>query len=1067
MELSSLYRKTIKMNQVCIEQSIRLTKCRRMVFLWLGLLAFSTYGQQLYFDQFSVSDGLAQSTVYKIIQDKNDIYWMGTLEGVSSFDGVVFTNYSAENGLADNGVRAIYEDHQGNIWFGHTGGGVSRYNGANFEVLPRQDVFLGSDITSILQDSAGHLWFTTDGSGVIKILNPEASLATIDLVQYSGRELSDRVFGSHIDKNDQIFFITDINVKYYNADSSRFDNLILNGIPQYYITTCIHVDNKGRFWFGKHNGGLYRYDPERDDSEMFDLVKAGLKSNWVSTLFEDNNGDIWAGTWEGGLARVDSENNVSLFSNANGLPGMKIWSIIQDREGNILIGTNENGLCVYKGGHFISYFKEDGLINSQVWSVLQTSDGNFWFGTNEGISILERDSSGESFKDYSYLKGERIGYLKEDNYGTMWIGTLNSGVSSFDRSGDHIFNARINNGLSQNQVTAMEIDSENNLWVGSLDGLFFYEIDDKKLTRLSQENGLKGNSISAVFVDSKGRIWVGAVGEGITMISGSDFVQIDMGFDFTPRCFTEDHQGMIWIGTEGRGLLQYNPDEMDIIHSFTVEDGLLTNVVNQLSCDGSNNIYVGTNKGLNIYVRGEERLYSYTARSGFVGIETKANASFIDVDGNIWFGTVKGVTRYNPSEEVRKRNEPLTHITAIEVNHKAHPLTDDLILSYKQNSVIFEYRCITLNPDAVQYKIMLDGVDNEWREQDTQTRATYSALRHGRYTFQVKAKSSSGVWNQEPVSLNFVIKPPFYLTWYFILAAIFAVGLIIFTYIKIRERALRRENSILEEKVRDRTAIVVAQKEELAQKNKDITDSIRYAKRIQFAILPEKSPFPDTFILFKPKDIVSGDFYWFTETEDKEFFSAVDCTGHGVPGAFMSIIGHNSLTKIVREYGILEPGKILTQLNKEVLGTLQQRSDYGDVYDGMDLALSVYNRKEEILEYAGAFNPLYLIRNGEILETKADKASIGRSSLNTEVKFTNHKIKIKKGDTVYLFSDGYADQFGGELMKKFKYKNFKELILKIQTENMANQRSILDQTIEEWRGDVEQVDDILVIGRRF
>ena len=159
----------------------------------------------------------------------------------------------------------------------------------------------------------------------------------------------------------------------------------------------------------------------------------------------------------------------------------------------------------------------------------------------------------------------------------------------------------------------------------------------------------------------------------------------------------------------------------------------------------------------------------------------------------------------------------------------------------------------------------------------------------------------------------------------------------------------------------------------------------------------KKSPFPETFILFKPKDIVSGDFYWFTEVGDKEFFSAVDCTGHGVPGAFMSIIGHNSLTKIVREYGILEPGKILTQLNKEVLATLHQRTDSGDVYDGMDLALVSYDRKEGYLEYSGAFNPLYLIRDGEILETKADKVSIGRSSLNTEVEFTNHRIEIKKG----------------------------------------------------------------------
>ena len=338
---------------------------------------------------------------------------------------------------------------------------------------------------------------------------------------------------------------------------------------------------------------------------------------------------------------------------------------------------------------------------------------------------------------------------------------------------------------------------------------------------------------------------------------------------------------------------------------------------------------------------------------------------------------------------------------------------------------------------------------------------------YGRYTFRVKAKNSAGVWNREPASFSFVIRPPFYLTWYFILFVAGILFIIVISYVKIRERALKRENLILEGKVKERTATVVAQKEELARKNKDITDSIRYAKRIQFAILPESSPYPDTFILFKPKDIVSGDFYWFTELGDKEFFSAVDCTGHGVPGAFMSIIGHNSLTKIVREYGILEPGLILSQLNREVLETLHQRSDSRDVYDGMDLALVCYDRNGKYLEYSGAFNPLYLVRNGELIETKADKQSIGRSSFKTNAEFTNHRIDIEEGDTVYLFSDGYADQFGGEHMKKFKYRNLKETILKIQKESMSQQRAILDDTIEKWRGDLDQLDDILMIGRRF
>ncbi len=801
---------------------------------------------------------------------------------------------------------------------------------------------------------------------------------------------------------------------------------------------------------------------------MYDLIEAGLSSNWVSTLYEDTQGNIWAGTWGGGMISFFGNETPKLYEPENGLPGQKIWTIMEDREANILIGTHENGLCVFKGDHFISYFESDGLIDAQVWSILESENGEFWFGTNEGISVLGESLQGSTFKDFQKLQGSRVTYLKEDRNGCIWIGSENDGVYSYDRQGRYRFDPLINNNIKNLQVSGMDIDRENNLWVGTLDnGLVYFEIDKRHVERLSQINGLRGNEISTVFADSKNRIWVGSAGKGISLIEGDSIVQPDLGFQFTPKCFAEDLDGNIWIGTEGRGVLIYHPDQKEVIRTFTVADGLLANLINQLSCDRFNNVYIGTNKGLNTFLRSEEKLYAFTQSSGFVGIETKPHATLVDREGYVWFGTVEGVTRFSPSEEGIRPPEPQTHITAFEVNHESFPLDWDQRLSHKQNSIIFEYRCITLNPDAVLYQIMLQGVDQEWRTPDAQTRVTYPALRFGKYTFLVKARNSEGVWNEEPVSFQFEIRPPLYLTWYFILSMVFAVGMVIFTYIKIRERALRRENAILEEKVKDRTATVVAQKEELAQKNKDITDSIRYAKRIQFAILPEKPPFKDTFILFKPKDIVSGDFYWFQELDGRQFFSAVDCTGHGVPGAFMSIIGHNSLTKIVREYGIMEPGKILTQLNREVISTLHQRSDAGDVLDGMDLALVSYIPGEKAIEFAGAFNPLWLVRNGEILEVKADKVSIGRSSFNTDVEYTNQRMDVQSGDTVYLFSDGYADQFGGELMKKFKYRALKELILSFQDQSMEQQRLILDQTIEEWKGEVDQLDDILVIGRKF
>jgi len=289
----------------------------------------------------------------------------------------------------------------------------------------------------------------------------------------------------------------------------------------------------------------------------------------------------------------------------------------------------------------------------------------------------------------------------------------------------------------------------------------------------------------------------------------------------------------------------------------------------------------------------------------------------------------------------------------------------------------------------------------------------------------------------------------------------------IVAYIALRTRKLRRENLILEEKVKHRTAQVTAQKEELAQKNKDITDSIQYAKRIQVAILPPEVPFPNTFILFKPKDIVSGDFYWLLEQAGKEFIAAVDCTGHGVPGAFMSIIGHNMLNKVVKEFGIIKPSEILTYLDKEVSTTLHQQGDTITVLDGMDMALMAYNNEKNQVEFAGAINPVYLVRHGELIETKGDRFAIGRSDLDVTKEFTNHEVEVRKGDTFYMFSDGYADQFGGTRGKKFKIARMKELIMEIQDKSMEEQRAFLDSTIEDWRGDIEQIDDILIIGRRF
>jgi len=279
-------------------------------------------------------------------------------------------------------------------------------------------------------------------------------------------------------------------------------------------------------------------------------------------------------------------------------------------------------------------------------------------------------------------------------------------------------------------------------------------------------------------------------------------------------------------------------------------------------------------------------------------------------------------------------------------------------------------------------------------------------------------------------------------------------------------RNKRNANILLEKK----NSLIENQKQLVEEKSKKITDSIIYAKRIQQAILPSrdliKSLIPDSFVFFKPKDIVSGDFYWIHAIdEDQVMLAVVDCTGHGVPGALMSMMGFNLLEQIVKEHQIYEPGIILDELSKLVIDSLKQTNELSSVKEGMDIALLKINNRTMELEFAGARNSIYLVRNEKLSELKADRRSIG-GALSHAVPFSNYKIKVQKGDCLYAFSDGYADQFGGPDNEKFYYHPFRELLTGISQQSMEEQEEKLEKVILEWKGQKAQIDDMLVIGVR-
>ena len=296
------------------------------------------------------------------------------------------------------------------------------------------------------------------------------------------------------------------------------------------------------------------------------------------------------------------------------------------------------------------------------------------------------------------------------------------------------------------------------------------------------------------------------------------------------------------------------------------------------------------------------------------------------------------------------------------------------------------------------------------------------------------------------------------------LSALFLIIVTILGGLAFRSYRLKNKANILISKQKEE---IEEQHDVLEEQHREITDSINYAKRIQDAILPPlklvREYMPDSFILYEPKDIIAGDFYWLENVKNLTVFAAADCTGHGVPGAMVSVVCHNAMNRAVREFKLIEPNEILDKTREIVLETFEK--SYEDVRDGMDIALCTINSETKKLSFSGANNGLYFIRNGELTQIKPDKQPIGK--YDDAKPFTKHELDLEKGDVLYTFSDGYADQFGGPKGKKFMYKPFRELLLSIHQKPMDEQHDILMKAFEDWRGSMEQVDDVCVIGVRI
>lgn len=543
----------------------------------------------------------------------------------------------------------------------------------------------------------------------------------------------------------------------------------------------------------------------------------------------------------------------------------------------------------------------------------------------------------------------------------------------------------------------------------------------------------------------------------------------------------------------------YNPTKDMLIPEGT--PSINANINTIYSQDG----YSWVNIGKKWSVFSPDKLVEIDA-SGFLGLFDRVNDIFLNDKNEILLvNNYSQIIKISPKIGETSTGEFSLFLKQVNDSKGYRLDLRDIKLSYSNNGLNIKIGAPSfVKEKSVEFQYFIEGMSKKWSEWTNDPNPQFPYFPNGKYKILLKARDVLG--RESPVyTLPFIIKPPIWKTWWFVSLCVVLVFFLFFMIVRYRERQLQKEKQILEQKVQERTKTIEEQKkvlevqrDELAQinieitqqkeeieaqrdeietqrdhifkQNEEITQSIEYAKRIQTAVMPTKDSInailPEHFILFKPRDIVSGDFYWMAKKNNKIVVAAADCTGHGVPGAFMSMLGISFLNEIVIGDGETKPSSILNRLRRLIKGTLSQTGKEGESKDGMDIALCVIDLEAKKLEFAGAYNPLYLIRNSELIEIKADKMPVG-IYLQEKDSFTNNDVIFESGDIIYLFSDGYVSQFGGEYGRKYMAKPFKKMLAIISEKPMDKQCEMLEQEFEEWRGYNPQVDDILVIGVKF
>lgn len=1041
----------------------------RRTLLAVALFVISTIfclPQTFHFKNFNTEEGLRNRFVYTINQDNRGFIWLGTGSGLSIFDGFDFHDISPADSTAKGFPVSSLDASDGSVLFGLSDGNVYKSSGSELNRIQGINAFR---INSLLEGDNSEVYILSQSKGIYQFNMGDAGDAiklhsNEDHVIYSGALMEDKrlMLGTQVG----LFIVSldeDRIVPVFEVDELHFMK----------IQAIEPVPGRNEYIIGTEDDGLFRVNINGSSADVSRLIDNELlNQSRVQSLMYDKAGNLWVSTFGNGIFKLglgEDSGDISIYNRESGLAGNDAKDIYQDREGNIWIGQFGDGVSILASDAYT--FLTPG-IEDRSNNIIKffEKDDKLFIGAGRGIYVYDIENEKTiSYTDLGkYIGGSRITSYCPLNDETVLFGTDTRGVFSLDNN-DIVTQFFVSDNNLENYIADIKLDGSY-LWLATRSGLLARNISTGELRRYTTYENLPHNNINQIMPDGTGKVYVATTGNRLYTVDPETGVNagkavIYGGGRIEFQSYDIDNNGIIWGATLGKGIYRFTGDSLVHISSA---DGLLNDHCYSIMADSRNNIWIGHEQGFSLLNTELGQIRTFV---DIFGLEEdyNENAVYETSGAYILMGSSEGFMKYMPELDQARMIPPQTNIISVVIDNVEYPLRDSYNLPYKvRYSITINFAGLYYSDaDKVYYRYKLDNYDTEWSD-PTYSRSVNYKLSDGNYRFNLISYNYDGITNNLIAGFNLSVRKPIWRMWWFVGIMVMVVlgsGLII---IRARERSQKKVKVYLESELEDRTREVIRQKEEIVLQNREITDSINYAQRIQAGLLPSLAKldnvFDGSFTFYRPRDIVSGDFYWFDHIDDDRFIIVcADSTGHGVPGAFMSMIGSALIQEIVLRKEITRPSHILSTLDKEISSTLNQGDGEHSTSDGMDIIVCEFNLKTRMLRFASAMRPVILVMDGEQYYIRGNKSSVGGESV-TEKYFDDQEYYLKKGDAVYMFSDGYPDQFGGPQGKKLKIIRMKKLIEEIKDIPMDQQYIAVRDYFDEWKGDLEQVDDVLFMG---